>query len=269
MIPSPPERCLVKHLTGHFSRSHLRRGVRKFLLGDPQGRGEEKLEPFTLTSLWLLGRQPYSWRLTQDQKGPWKRTRRGRVGARVHKPPDERRCSCWREIRDLGRSGKQDGPALTQRLPACLPGRPQTNSSPSLLSALCCPPLAPAHALGSPRPPEVTPTALIIFCFAPRLFSTTNFQQSPWRRAGARGGVGAAAVQISGLNRRRANFSGCLGTSLGKVRSPGPALQNREPAAWWSQARGLGPRGPRLPSRVSGTRRARDTRLTLQPSSDT
>lgn len=28
---------------------------------------------------------------------------------------DEKRCSCWREIRDLGASGKQDGPALTQR----------------------------------------------------------------------------------------------------------------------------------------------------------
>jgi hypothetical protein len=41
-----------------------------------------------------------------------------------------------------------------------------------------------------PPPPEVTPTALIIFCFAPGLFSTTNFQQSPWRRAGARGGRG-------------------------------------------------------------------------------
>lgn len=37
--------------------------------------------------------------------------------------------------------------------------------------------------------PEVTPTALIIFCFALSLFSTTNFQQSPWRRAGEGGGL--------------------------------------------------------------------------------
>lgn len=44
---------------------------------------------------------------------------------------------------------------------------------------------------GPPPPHEVTPTALIIFCFAPGLFSTTNFQRSPWRRARA-GGEGAA-----------------------------------------------------------------------------
>lgn len=62
---------------------------------------------------------------------------------------DEKRCSCWREIRDLGASGKQDGPALTQRQ-----GGPVRTPLSSAYSAFCCRPLplAPAHALRSPAP---------------------------------------------------------------------------------------------------------------------
>lgn len=77
----------------------------------------------------------------------------------------EKRCSCWREIRDRGASGKQDGPALRAA------GRPCANSSLQLAFG----PLLSVSASGSgsgsgscppvPRPPEVTPTALIIFCF--------------------------------------------------------------------------------------------------------
>lgn len=61
---------------------------------------------------------------------------------------DEKRCSCWREIRDLGASGKQDGPGLTQRQ-----GGP-VRTPLSAYSAFCCRPLplAPAHALRSPAP---------------------------------------------------------------------------------------------------------------------
>jgi hypothetical protein len=199
--------------------------MRKIPLGRPTGHGEEKPEPFTLGSLWLLERQTLlsSWRLTQDQEGRWKRTRRGRVGATVHKPA-QKRCSCWREIRDLRHSGKQDGPALTQRR-----GGPKQTPLPPCSRSFVVRLWLPLMPSGPPPPPEVTPTALIIFCFAPGLFSTTNFQQSPWRRAGDGGGVGAAAVQISGLSRGAAgaNFSGCLGTALGKVRYPGPAVASR------------------------------------------
>lgn len=59
---------------------------------------------------------------------------------------DEKRCSCWREIRDLGASGKQDGPALTQRQ-----GGPVQNSS--LLRVLGL--LLSASASGSRSCPPV------------------------------------------------------------------------------------------------------------------
>ena len=95
---------------------------------------------------------------------------------------DEKRCSCWRELRDLGPLGSR-----TVRLSHSGREAPCELLSPLLgllLSASAsgsrsCPPV--------PCPPEVTPTALIIFCFALGLFSTTNFQQSPWRRAGEGG----------------------------------------------------------------------------------
>lgn len=112
-----------------------------------------------------------------------------------------KRCSCRREIRDLGASGKLDGP-LSQS-----GGRPlQTPLS-------CARPFVVGLCLGSrscppaPRPAEVTPTALIIFCFAPGLFSATNFQQSPWQRTGEEE---VAAMEIPGPSgpAAPANFSG-------------------------------------------------------------
>lgn len=104
--PSSPARCLVRHLT--FFRSHLRRGMRKFLLGDPRvvGKKSQNLSRWLACDSWG-GRRTVQ---LAPHSGRWKRTRGGGVGARA-----EKRCSCWREIRDLGPSGKQDGPALTQR----------------------------------------------------------------------------------------------------------------------------------------------------------
>ena len=108
---------------------------------------------------------------------------------------DEKRCSCWRELRDLGPLGSR-----TVRLSHSGREAPCELLSPLLgllLSASAsgsrsCPPV--------PCPPEVTPTALIIFCFALGLFSTTNFQQSPWRRAGE---GGAQLWKSQGLAARR------------------------------------------------------------------
>lgn len=86
----------------------------------------------------------------------------GWEGGRAHRRA-EKRCSCWREIRDLGASGKQDGPALTQRR-----GGPVQTPLSSSHSAFCCRPLplAPAHALRSPAPPRSHPncTHNILLC---------------------------------------------------------------------------------------------------------
>lgn len=106
-----------------------------------------------------------------------------RVGAGAQ--GGEKRWSCRREIKRPPRLWEAGRSALTERR-----GGPCKLLSPALG------PLLSASAFGSrsgppaPRPAEVTPTALIIFCFAPGLFSATNFQQSPWQRTGEGGGRG-------------------------------------------------------------------------------
>lgn len=112
-------------------------------------------------------------------------------------------------MRDLGASGEQVGGALTRRR-----GGPKQTPLSNSHSALCCRPvpLAPAHALRSPAPHEVTPTALIIFCFAPR--SVFHHQLPAVTMATRRGGGGAAeGIPGPGRGAAPANFSG----------SPGPA----------------------------------------------
>lgn len=153
--------------------------------GRPTGRGEEKPEPFTLASLWLLKRRAYC------PAGASLRTRR-EAGRGPGEAGWEQGCT----------SRLRKGVAAGEKLETLAPLGSRTvqhshsagEAPNTLLSLLAHGPLLSASGSRScprvPRPPEVTPTALIIFCFAPGLFSTTNFQQSPWRRAGGRGGGG-------------------------------------------------------------------------------
>lgn len=159
--------------------------MRKFLLGDPRvvGKKSQNLSCWLACGSW--GGILSSWRLAQDQEGPWKRTQNA-----------ERRG--WEQgCTSRLRKGVAAGEKL--EILAALGSRTVQHSHSAgeapnkLLSLLALGPLLSASGSRScprvPRSPplEVTPTALIIFCFAPGLFSTTNFQQSPWRRAEDRG----------------------------------------------------------------------------------
>lgn len=166
--------------TPHF-RSHVRNRMRKFLLGDPWVVGK-KSQNLSLASLWLLGRRAYC------PAGASLRTRR-EAGRRPGEAGWEQGCtSRLRKGVAAGEKLETLDPLGSRTVQHSHSAREaQTNYSPSLLSG----PLLSASGSRScpqvPRPPEVTPTALIIFCFAPGLFSTTDFQQSPWRRTGGRG----------------------------------------------------------------------------------
>lgn len=159
--------------------------MRKSLLGDPRvvGKKSQNLSCWLACGSWGGGRTA--------QLAP-----HSRPGGRLEEDPERRggEQGCTSRLRK--------GVAAGEKLETLAPLGSRTvqhshsagEAPNTLLSLLALGPLLSASGSRScprvPRPSEVTPTALIIFCFAPGLFSTTNFQQSPWRRAGGREGGG-------------------------------------------------------------------------------
>lgn len=179
--------------------------------------------------------------------------------------------------REAARGGLRKGVAAGEKLETAAPLGSRTvrlsqssREAPANCSVLfALGPLLSASASGSrscppvPRPAEVTPTALIIFCFALGLFSATNFQQSPWRRTGEGAG---AAMEIPGPGRRvaPANFSGSPGLRDSGSHGPGRKALPRG-VARGAPRPGLRAASALAKTRVTGPGDPGPKRLSLDP----